>query len=114
MSGRRIGGFIKKTRPVSSIEEFNTRSLEVQRSSADNYVSDGSHDSDAICFCDSAAQGEVRGEGAARVGGPVRSRRHRPGQHTTPHARRDCAPEEPVDGQYQHFAGGPLYGPTAL
>ena len=37
-----------------------------------------------------------------------------PGQHATPHARREIAPVTEAHGQSHHFLGGPLYGPTAL
>ena len=97
-----------------SLGDFNTRSLEVQRSSADIYVTGGSHETDAFLFCDSGSYDEVRGEGADRVVGPVGRRGHMPGQHATPHARCGSALVEPAHGQVQPFLGGPLYGPTAL
>ena len=77
-------------------------------------MTDGSHESDAISFCDSGSYGEVRGEGADRVVDPVGRRGHRAGQHATPHARCDSALVEPAQGQDQHFLAGPLYGPTDL
>ena len=95
-----------------SIEELEIRSLEVQRSSADIYVTGGSHETDAFFFGESRSYDEVRGEGADRVEGPVGRRGHGPGQHATPHARRESALVEPAHGQVQHFLAGPLYGPT--
>ena len=77
-------------------------------------MTDDSHETDAIFFHDSGSYGEVRGEGADRVAGPARSRGHMPGQHATPHARREIAPVTEAHGQVQSFLGGPLYGPTAL
>ena len=74
----------------------------------------GSHESDAIFFNDSEAYGEVRGEDAERVAGPLKIRGHMSGQHATPHARRGSALVEPAHGQVQPFLGGSLYGATAL
>ena len=59
------------TRRVSSIEKFDTRSLEVERSSADIYVTGGSHDTDAISFAGREQLMEVGGERADRVARPV-------------------------------------------
>ena len=101
-----------KTQLILSIEDLDTRSLEVQRSSADIYVTGGSHETDAFFFCDSGSYDEVRGEGADRVAGPLKTRGHMSGQHATPHARRGSALVEPAHGQVQPFLGGPLYGPT--
>ena len=72
----------------------------------------GSHESDAFFFNDSEAYGEVRGEDAERVAGPLKIRGHMSGQHATPHARRGSALVEPAHGQVQPFLGGSLYGPT--
>ena len=101
-----------KTQLILSKEDLDTRSLEVQRSSADIYVTGGSHETDAFFFGDSGSYDEVRGEGADRVVGPVGRRGHRPGQHATSHARCGSALVEPAHGQVQHFLAGPLYGPT--
>ena len=97
---------------ILSIVDLDTRSLEVQRSSADIYVTGASHETDAFFFCDSGSYDEVRGEGADRVEGPVGRRGHGAGQHATPHARRESALVEPAHGQVQTFLAGPLYGPT--
>ena len=59
-----------KTQLILSKEDLDTRSLEVQRSSADIYVTGGSHETDAFFFGDSGSYDEVRGEGADRVVGP--------------------------------------------
>ena len=74
----------------------------------------GSHETDAFFFGDSRSYDEVRGEGADRVEGPVGRRGHGPGQHATPHARRESALVEPAHGQVQTFLADPLYGPTDL
>ena len=74
----------------------------------------GSHETDAVSFGDSGSYGEVRGEGADRVEGPVGRRGHMPGQHATPHARCGSALVEPAHGQVQTFLVGPLYGPTDI
>ena len=74
----------------------------------------GSHDKDAFFFSDSESYGEVRGEGADRVAGPLKTRGHMSGQHATSHARRGSALVEPAHGQVQPFLVGSLYGATDL